>query len=271
MRIIVHDGQAHADDFLAACVCHFKTGAPVIRTCATPEMLVDPQFWVLDQGGKFEPDLHNFDHHQIQQEICAFTMVLDHFFGQGYRDSIRGLRFLEIWDSYGSKRASEFAGVTQDALETVTSPIHSAMLKIFSRYDGLVPGSMVEVMWSIGREICAQISDSQRLFDALTEGYAIIESSGVKVLDVSRCEPPAGYNHDSLPTKLWCKAKNVKPEVILTRDPRRDDAYRMVSVNADSLRFLPNPKSSFTHASGFLTSFDNYGDYQDILANHTKR
>jgi hypothetical protein len=271
MRIIVHEGQAHADDFLAACMVHYKTGAPVIRTCFAPEMLTDPQFWVLDQGGVFEPELHNFDHHQIQQEICAFTMVLDYFFGQGYRDSVRGLRFLEIRDSYGSKRAAEYAGISQGALETVTSPIHTAVLSAFSRHEGLVSECMTEVMWSIGREISTQITDAQSLFDALTDGYAIIEASGVKMLDVSRCVPPSGYDHDSLPTKLWCKAKGVNPEVILTKDSRRAGAYRMVTVNTDSLRFLPGPLSSFTHASGLLTSFDNYGDYHEILAAHTAR
>ena len=271
MRIIVHDGQAHADDFLAACVCHYKTGAPVIRAPASSEMLDDPQVWVLDQGGAFDPNLHNFDHHQIQQEICSLTMVLDYFFGPGYRNSVRGLRFLEIMDSYGSKRAADFAGVSQESLEIISSPIHSAILKAFSRADGFVGDSMMEIMWSVGRELCNQITDSQKLFDALTEGYAIMECSGIKVLDVSRCVPPSGYDHDSLPTKAWCRDKGVKPEVILTKDSRHKGSYRMVSINTESLRFLSNGRSSFTHASGLLTSFDNYNDHQEILAKHVVR
>jgi hypothetical protein len=271
MRIVVHRGQAHADDFLAACVCHYQTGAPVVRSDPDQEMLDSPDFWVLDQGGRFEPELHNFDHHQLKEEICSLTMVLDYMFGLGYRNSVRGLRFIEIMDSYGLKKAAEFAGVTQESLEIVASPIHSAVLKSFSRFDGAVGDPMIEMMWAVGREICAQITDSQKLLDALTEGYAIMEASGVKVLDVTRCVPPAGYSHDSLPTKIWCKSKGVNPDVILTRDARRGGFYRMVSVNIDSLSFLPNGRSSFTHASGLLTSFENYNDHQEILAKHVVR
>jgi hypothetical protein len=271
MQIIVHAGRAHADDFLAACVCRYKTGAPVLRTDHTLEMLENPDCWVLDQGGEWDPELHNFDHHHLEQEICSLTMVLDHFYGDGYRTHVPGLRFIEINDSYGSKRAAEFAGVTQESLEVTKSPIHSAMLDAFSRIEGLVDGYMAETMLAIGREVCDRIGKSQRLLDAIDEGYSIVESSGIMVLDVTRCRPPNGHSHDVLPTKTWCKIKGLDPEVILTKDSRKDGSFRMVSVNLDSIRFLPNHISSFTHASGFLTSFDNYDDYAEILSAHTKR
>lgn len=271
MRIIVHDGRAHADDFLASCVCHYKTGAAVIRTPHTDEMLSDPDFWVLDQGRRFDPELHNFDHHQLEQEICAFTMVMDYFYGSSYRDHSPNLRFLEIYDSYGPISAANFAGISPDSLELVSSPIHSAMVRAFSREEGLVSGPMVETMWSLGREICQEVENLSVLFDILTTNYSIFERNGTKVLDVTRCDPPPGLRHDQLPTKAWCRAKGVDPVVILTKDSRNEGAYRMVSINTDSLRFLPNPKSYFTHASGFLTSFMNYGDHEDILLNYTAR
>lgn len=267
MRIIVHDGRAHADDFLASCVCHYKTGAAVIRAAYAEEMLSDPEYWVLDQGRRFEPELHNFDHHQLEQEICAFTMVMDHFYGSLYRDHFPNLRFLEIYDSYGPSRAAKFAGIPEESLELVSSPIHTAMVRAFSREDGLVRGSMIETMWAIGREICSELENLSTLFDVLTNNYSIFEKNSIKVLDVTRCILPKGYTHDQLPTKKWCKSKGVDPTVILTKDSRTEGAYRMVSINIESLRFLPNPKSYFTHASGFLTSFMNYGDHEEILNN----
>jgi len=72
-KILVHDGKAHQDDFLAACVCIYKLNAPAFREKFKEEDLKNPNCWVLDQGRSFDTTLNNFDHHQIKKEICAFT------------------------------------------------------------------------------------------------------------------------------------------------------------------------------------------------------
>jgi hypothetical protein len=56
--------------------------------------------------------------------------------------------------------------------------------------------------------------------------------------------------------------------VILTRDPRQEGFFRLVSINTDTLRFKPNPMSCFTHNSGFLTVFRNYDDHRAILKDY---
>lgn len=269
MKIVVHDGRAHADEFLAACVCHHRLNLPVTREAFKEEMLSDPECWVLDQGRRHEPALHNFDHHHLEQEICSFTMVLDYFYGREYRDYMPNLRFIEIMDSYGPSRAAQFAGTTQESLEITTSVIHSSLLKAFSEINGPVLSPFIDIMRMMGGEICRQIEDSKKLFDALSDNHLMLDISGIKVLDTTRCEPPSGYNHDQLPTKTWCKARGLEPLVILTKDTRTKGAFRLVSINTDSVRFMENPKSHFTHASGFLTSFMNYGDHVEILEKYT--
>lgn len=270
MKIVVHGGRAHEDDFLAACVCLHKLGAPLYRSSVTEEMLADPDCWVLDQGMKWEPELRNFDHHQIEGEVCALTLVLDHFYGGDYRDLVPGLRFIEIADSYGASKAAQFAGVTRESLKVVSSPIRSAVLRSFSRIEGLMEGPMAEVMRAIGGEICRDIEDARTLFDVLTEHYRIFERGGIKVLDTTRCVLPEGLSHDRLPTKAWCKSKGVDVGVVLTMDSRQE-GYRMVSVNTDDVRFLPNDRSYFTHVSGLLTGFSEYGDHEVILERHVAR
>ena len=268
--IVTHDGRAHADDFLAACVCHYKTGTPVFRGVFTDEMLKDPATWVLDQGRMFEPELRNFDHHQVEEEICAFTMVLDHLYGKGYREYMPNLRFLEIFDSYGPKRAAEYAGVKEDSLELMTSPIHSSLLKAFSRVEGLVDDSFLDIMRMMGEEICGQIEIKEKLLDILSRQAKVIDCDGVGVLDTTECVMPEGIQHDQLPTKMWCKIKGLDPMVILNLDSR-GNGYRMLSINSDSLKFLPNEMCSFTHNSGFLTVFPDLSDYRQILSSHVQR
>lgn len=270
MKIVIHDGKAHADDFLAACVCRHRLGCPVLRQACDDSMLGESSVWVIDQGRRFEPLLRNFDHHQIEEEICAFTMVLDYFYGKGYREYMPNLRYLEIFDSYGPKRAAEFAGIKEDSLDLITSPIHTSLLRAFSSIEGEVQEPFIDLMSEIGKEICGQIEIKEELLSALTNQATIFVHEGTTVLDTTSCMMPEGMAHDQLPTKMWCKRHGLNPEVILNIDSR-GNGYRMVSINTDSLKFLPNPMSTFTHNSGFLTVFPNVMDYQTILSSHVVR
>lgn len=263
--IVVHDGRAHADDFLAACVCHYRLGLPVQRSKCDKAMLEDPSVWVLDQGGRFESELHNFDHHHLEEESCAFTMVLDHFYGRVYRDSWPALRYVEIFDSHGPKKAAAFAGVPEESMEITLSPIHSGITGAFSQVEGEVPGFFLGVMEMVGREICSRIESEGVLFDSIDRGFRLFDHAGAKVLDICACVPPEGLSHDHLPTKNWSKARGHEPEVILTRD-QRQGGFRLVSINTDSTKFPPHPKAYFTHISGFLTAFREYDDHLELLS-----
>lgn len=262
--IFVHDGRAHTDDFLAACVCRHKTGLPVFRRVVGSEILDDPTCWVLDQGRRFEPELHNFDHHQIEEEICSLTMVLDHLYGPSYRVSWPALRYLEIFDSYGPKNACSFAKVPEGSLEIVQNPICFATLSAFSHIEGEVPEFFLSFMNMVGESICSRIESESELFESLDASHKIFSHKGVKVLDISRCVPPKGFSHDQFPTKIWSKARDLEPHVILTVD-MRGGGYRMVSVNTNSFRFKPNPHAYFTHNSGMLTAFESYEHRFEIL------
>lgn len=267
--IVVHGGRAHADDFLAACVCLIRTGLPVFRMPCTEEMLGDSDCWVLDQGFRHEPELRNFDHHQTDAEVCSLTLVMDYFYGDSYREYFPGMRYMEILDSHGPRRAAEYAGASEDSIKTVASPIHSAVLSAFSDLEGDVKGGMIDLMGMIGSDICNKVESKDALIDCIDQGHRIRSVRGLEVLDVCGCVPPAGFSHSDLPTKLWCKTKDKSPAVILTVDTRFG-GYRMVSINTESVRFSPHESSYFTHASGFMVAFREYGDHERILLEAVK-
>ena len=140
--IIVHDGRAHEDDFLATCVLIYKTNQRALRTKFTSEHLENSEYWVVDQGLSFNQQLHNFDHHHIKEEICGFTMVLDYFYGKTYREDFPQLRFVEIYDSYGSKSAAKFAKVSEESLSIIHSPIRNSIISVFSKINGEINDPM---------------------------------------------------------------------------------------------------------------------------------
>ena len=77
--IVTHPGGAHKDDLIATCVLIATHGCPVERRDPTPEELEDAHVAVVDVGGRHDPALHNYDHHQFPREhepTCALSLVL---------------------------------------------------------------------------------------------------------------------------------------------------------------------------------------------------
>lgn len=263
-KIIVHDGKAHQDDFLASCVCLYKLKpCELYREKFQEKHLTDSDCWVLDQGRRFQPKLHNFDHHQIEQEICSFTQVLDYFYKNNYRQNIPQLRCIEILDSYGPDKAANFLGISREAFDLTQSLIASSIINIFSNISGKVSGSILDIMEEIGKDICNKIEESDELLKIL-ENSIYFQFNNINILDVTKCKTD---RYDKLPTELYCKINNLNPIVILTIDSRQG-GFRMVSINTNCIKFKNNPLSYFTHNSGFLTNFKNYEDYKTILENY---
>lgn len=67
--VVTHPGVFHADDVIAvallACLTSGTENDAVQRRVPTVEELEDPTVLVLDVGGRHNPSLRNFDHHQV--------------------------------------------------------------------------------------------------------------------------------------------------------------------------------------------------------------
>lgn len=266
--IIVHDGKAHHDDFLATCVLLHKLNCKAFRIKFTEEHLSNPDCWVIDQGRDFNPELHNFDHHQIKEEICAFTMVLDHFYGKNYRELFPQLRFIEIMDSYGPKAATRFANTTEEVLELTNNPINAAIISLFSNVSGELVDPLYSVMKQMGESFCSFLENTNKLLKMIENGVQFEEVKGLKIINILNCQMEEGFETEELPTKKYCKINKIDVDIVLTKDPR-SGGYRMISNNTDKLKFMPNDKAHFTHNSGFLVSFKNLEDYKTIIEEHS--
>lgn len=72
-RIVTHSGPFHADEVFAVALafCAFGT-LPIIRTRnqeLIERQLDNPNTWVIDVGGHYNPAYHNYDHHQISDNL----------------------------------------------------------------------------------------------------------------------------------------------------------------------------------------------------------
>ena len=93
----------------------------------------------MDVGGRYEPELMNFDHHQDVSLSCSLVLVLRHVYGLSVMSRV--LRFIDVADRFGVKRASEEVGVRLDPQEDAMR--REILLIDLNRY-----GSDVgEVLW----------------------------------------------------------------------------------------------------------------------------
>jgi hypothetical protein len=79
------------------------------------EYLADPEICLVDVGGKFDPSCKNYDHHQNLNLRASFVLVLIHEFSNPALvkkiTEKEVVKFIDLTDRYGVKKASELTGV----------------------------------------------------------------------------------------------------------------------------------------------------------------
>lgn len=192
--IVTHPGSSHRDEFLAACLLIAAGKADRIERRATTDGdLHDPSVLVLDQGGRHEPELMNFDHHQFDRDAdaaCSITLILP-LLGIDVEQarSIWGwLEFSELLDSKGPFATAEKLGSNPDALFAGVSPVETTVLRWF---EGLrtLSAEHCEALWGlmcrIGREKLDYLGEVIGRLDYLRDNAQVIEVGGLRFVDAT--------------------------------------------------------------------------------------
>ena len=145
--ILTHPGSAHKDELLACSVLLALHPVPIVRREPTSADLADPTVAVVDVGGRHEPALGNFDHHQLPKDhppTCSLSLVLQHL---GLYDDARQfcdwLEPAEWFDCRGPLATAKWAGVPPAALARLISPIDVTLLRRFALAARLEPGQPI--------------------------------------------------------------------------------------------------------------------------------
>jgi hypothetical protein len=154
--VITHPGQAHADEVIAIAILLTKLGVTqIIRRQPTEDELNDPDTWVIDVGGRYEPDRRNFDHHNVpgNENDCSFDLILDHFnLSVAARAASPWLAFKSSIDCYGPYATASKFGMDPETLFATISPIESQVLQLFAEAQEIKPGDFLyQLMEMVGR------------------------------------------------------------------------------------------------------------------------
>lgn len=185
-HIVTHPGQAHRDEFLAISVAFSVLGEkPVYRREPTAEELDDPTVLVLDVGGRHEPELLNFDHHQRgrdEKPECALSLYAQHL---GLEETLS----LRKWygptvqmDVQGPFATAKTLGLPRFPFE-LSGPIEGQLMVAFEKATEVMPGSTLSsVLYLIGTSMVSSAKEFAKKIVALAELVKVVEIKGVKAL-----------------------------------------------------------------------------------------
>lgn len=228
-KIITHNGIFHADDVMSVALIHelIDESIPVERTrkVSTADV-VDPNVWVIDVNGMFNPAQGLFDHHQDGNLPASCMMILQHM-------PMRSDVYLELYDVINVISTIDCKGPTEyDGFQFNT------LIKSFNALE-----NGFEVAVGVARNYiraCVatadKATDSQRIWD---NGLNIGEH--IKVCD-------------AFPVH-W-KRYGEQPILVYPNDGK----WNVLTINSLTMPLLSTGKQDFMHANAFLAIFKDKSD-----------
>ena len=268
--IVTHPGSAHRDEFLSCCLLIAAGEADCIeRRDCTEADLENPEVIVLDQGGRHEPRLCNFDHHQFDRDAdpaCSITLILP-YLGidvEQARQIWDWLEFSELLDSKGPFETAKRLGSNPDGLFAGISPVETTVLRWFGKmqdrgrilisYDPPYGFSgLWEIMHRVGKEKLDYLKEVTERLDCLRENAKVVEVKGLRFVDAR------GIDRDDNPTlglEIYCQQMgDNRIAGTITQDDRGDGVSlfrRKDHPRVDFSRLEGMDGVVFAHKGGFV-------------------
>lgn len=262
--ILTHPGSSHKDEFLACCVMLAVNPAPIVRREPVAADLDDPSVAVLDVGGRHEPAMGNFDHHQFPADhppMCSLSLVLQHL-GM-YEDALAFCDWLEPveWiDTRGPQETSRWLGIGRDTLAKLNSPVDVTLLRRFAAINQLNRGDTLwQMMRWIGEDLVAYLKCLRKRLDfigKISEFWEIETDTGsFHILYLPRTEPLPDEPSSGLGRYIMSHPEGKKVVGLVYPD-RRSKGFGLSRHNDDArldfTRIGECEDVHFTHARGFV-------------------
>lgn len=286
-HIVIHGGRAHRDEFYAVGLALYIFGMrAVYRREPTPEELDDPKVIILDVGRRYEPELMNFDHHQLPRGTmeCALSLLAKNYPVRPDKD----ITFHELWedapwyrgvvmqDSLGLKGMATHLGLPK-LPEELVSGIEIFCLQGFASGNEVTPEWLIFADDMVAAKVRTAIEFLNRL-EEIRQNYDLKPfPGGANIFWVPELKPFA--------VNRFIEREKIQNVVVtVTKDPRSGGLclYRMgVGEQVfDFSKFLDEKKEKpivddviFAHGGGYMctvkaeTPFERVSELLEMAAN----
>lgn len=241
-KIITHPGSAHFDDVTAVSLLlavYENTDFRIERREPMPEELEDPDTWVIDIGNRYEPENHNFDHHQSLECPASFVLVAEYL---GMKDKLSIMPwwdFKDEVDRYGSRNTSTKFNAGDDLINR--NPVEDWLTVCFaSDVEKAVP-----LLKSYGNYLIQEADNLKKQIDVLKSGTRI---------DIFGVPAIISETRETIGMEEFRRLDDNPPDIVISMD-RRDDGWRIFRYDGtpvDLTLIADDVRVSFAHKSGFL-------------------
>jgi len=226
----------------------------VERRPAKPEDIADPTVWVLDQGGVYDPENRNFDHHQFPAGTrkCTLSLIADHFDLKNDLDETVWFRVLVLDDTLGAiKTAGELDCSATLLKGLMNGPINEFVLARFEQAKKLdSENELVKLLSAIGTHIVTNIRNMKERLQLIREKAEFDEVNGLKVLFFMEDVPDP-----KLSIAAYLKETGKKTGVVVVANTR-ESGWSLGRVGdhprVDFRRIKDASDVLFVHANGFV-------------------
>jgi hypothetical protein len=240
--IITHSGSAHFDELTAVSLilaAYPDREYTIDRRDPTAGELDDPRVWVIDIGGRHEPQNSNFDHHQAIDCPASFVLIADYL---GLSDTMSVLSWWDFKDSVdriGPVRASQAYGAGDYLVNR--SPVETWLTALFAAE----PQSTLPLLRSLGAHIIEEARRLKIQVDFWKTSTRLVIAGVPTVI---------GETTDSAGLEEFRRLDQNPPGIVISLD-RQSQGWRLMrfdGVTVDFSLISTCPEVAFAHNSGFL-------------------
>ena len=254
--IITHPGSAHFDEVTAVSLIlavHADTVFSIERRDPVPSELDDPNVWVIDIGGRHDPEKHNFDHHQDTDCPAAFVLVAEYL---GLAETISVMpwwHFKDEVDRFGPVKSSAKYHAGDDLVNR--NPVESWLVARFASE----PEASLPLLKSFGTHIIEEARMLKSQIDFWKSCPRLV-IAGVPAM--------IGETRESAGLEEFRRLDENPPDIVISLD-RRDNGWRLFRYDGTPVDFSlisDRPEIAFAHKSGFMAKTKERLAIDDLIA-----
>ncbi len=240
--IITHSGSAHFDELTAVSLImavHANAEFRIERREPTTAELNDPRVWVVDVGGRHEPEKRNFDHHQSLDCPAGFVLVAEYLGLSETMSVLPWWSFKDNLDRFGPVKTSRQYGAGDYLVNR--SPVENWLMTVFAAE----PQSTLPLLRSFGAHIIEEARTLKSQF-AFWRACARVTIAGVPAM-IGETTETAGLDE-------YRRGVENPPDIVISLD-RRSDGWRLFRFEGTPVDFSlisEYPEVAFAHKSGFM-------------------
>lgn len=279
-QILTHPGAAHRDEFLACCLFIASPAGnrvtSILRKDVKAEHLTTPNVLVLDQGGSYDLELHNLDHHQFDRKAaasCSITQVLELMADmdvQLARKIWPWLEFSEYLDSKGPAATACQFRIDPDSMHKLQSPVENYILREFQNRTRIrYTEDLFKLMSDIGTSLLMHYYRTElRLRDLQSElvfHSVPCDAGDYQVADVRVIRPE---DQPLLGLEIYLQDYDGDCPVTVSQDDRNYGLClyrRNDDVRIDFSLIEHEPDVRFAHKNGFIAKLKPGADWKSLL------